>query len=94
MENNTNKDTWLVVVNVFAASKKAGAVWKRAAVMMDDAGLKYKAKFTGGEDNAINISWKAAAKGYRKFVAVGGDGTVHDVLNGICSAYSVENYSD
>lgn len=84
MENNTNKDTWLVVVNVFAASKKAGAVWKRAAVMMDDAGLKYKAKFTGGEDNAINISWKAAAKGYRKFVAVGGDGTVHDVLNGIC----------
>ena len=96
MDRNTNKDIWLVVVNVFAASRKAGSVWKRAAVMMDQAGLKYKAKLTGGEDNAIAISRKAAAKGYRKFVAVGGDGTVHDVLNGIaeyvydseCSALS------
>ena len=96
MDRNTNKNIWLVVVNVFAASRKAGSVWKRAAVMMDQAGLKYKAKFTGGEDNAIAISRKAAAKGYRKFVAVGGDGTVHDVLNGIaeyvydseCSALS------
>lgn len=78
-----NKDQWLVVVNVFAASKKAGSVWKRAAVMLENAGVQYKAMFTGGVDNAIAISRKSAAKGYRKFLAVGGDGTVHDVLNGI-----------
>lgn len=78
-----NKDQWLVVVNVFAASKKAGSVWKRAAVMLEMAGIQYKAMFTGGIDNAIAISRKAAIGGYRKFLAVGGDGTVHDVLNGI-----------
>ncbi len=80
---HTNKDKWLVVVNVFAASRKAGSVWKRAAVMLENAGVPYKAMFTGGVDNAIAISRKAAARGFRKFVAVGGDGTVHDVLNGI-----------
>ena len=78
-----DKDMWLVVVNVFAASKKAGSIWKRAAVMLEDAGVAFKAKFTGGVDNAIAISRKAAAKGHRKFIAVGGDGTIHDVLNGI-----------
>ena len=78
-----DKDTWLVVVNVFAASKKAGSVWKSVAVMLDEAGLDYKVRFTGGVDNAIAISRKSAAGGYRKFIAVGGDGTVHDVLNGI-----------
>ena len=78
-----DKDIWLVVVNVFAASKKAGSIWKRAAVMLEDAGVAFKAKFTGGVDNAIAISRKAAAKGHRKFIAVGGDGTIHDVLNGI-----------
>ena len=83
MEMRTNKDKWLVVVNVFAASRKAGSVWKRAAVMLENAGVPYKAMFTGGVDNAIAISRKSAAKGYRKFLAVGGDGTVHDVLNGI-----------
>ena len=77
------KNHWLVVVNVFAASRKAGSVWKKAAAMMEEAGVPYKAKFTGGAFNAIEIARKACAAGYRKFVAVGGDGTVHDVLNGI-----------
>lgn len=83
MKVSEKKDVWLVVVNVFAASKKAGSVWKRAAVMLDEAGVRYKAMFTGGKDNAVAISKKAAASGYRKFIAVGGDGTVHDVFNGI-----------
>lgn len=83
MGNSDRKDVWLAVVNVFAASRKAGSVWKKAAVMLNDAGVHYKAMFTGNGDNAIAIARKACAKGYRKFIAVGGDGTVHDVLNGI-----------
>ncbi len=83
MKVSEKKDVWLVVVNVFAASKKAGSVWKKAAVMLEDAKVPYRAMFTGGEDNAIAISRKACAEGYRKFIAVGGDGTVHDVLNGM-----------
>lgn len=74
---------WMAVVNVFAASRKAGSIWKNAAVMLEDAGVPYKARFTGGELNATALSRKSAAEGYRKFIAVGGDGTIHDVLNGI-----------
>ena len=74
---------WLAIVNVFAASKKAGSVWKRAAACLEEAGVAYKAEFTGGKYNATELSKKAAARGYRKFIAVGGDGTIHDVLNGI-----------
>lgn len=78
-----NSDKWIVVVNVFAASKQAGSVWKKAAALLDEAAVPYVAKFTGGQDNALAISRKAAQAGYRKFIAVGGDGTIHDVLNGI-----------
>lgn len=91
MNNPDKMDIWLVVVNVFAASKKAGSVWKKAAVMLEEAGVAYRAMFTGGADNAVAISRKACAMGYRKFMAVGGDGTVHDVLNGIAGyVYSQE----
>lgn len=83
MNSDDKKEVWLVVVNVFAASRKAGSVWKKAAVMLEQAGIRYTARFTGGQDNAIAISRKAAAEGYRRFLAVGGDGTVHDVLNGM-----------
>ena len=76
-------DKWFAIVNVFAASKKAGSVWKKAAACLEEAGVAYKAEFTGGKYNAAELGKKAAAKGYRKFIAVGGDGTVHDVLNGI-----------
>lgn len=83
------KDHWLVIVNVFAASKQAGSVWKKAAAMLDEVSVSYNAKFTGGPDNAMELSRKAALKGYRKFIAVGGDGTIHDVLNGIAQHVSV-----
>ncbi len=92
MSNTTEK--WLAVVNVFAASRKAGSIWKKTAVKLEQAGIEYKAKFTGGTYNATELSRIAASNGYRRFIAVGGDGTIHDVLNGIAEyVYSVENES-
>lgn len=88
MADNRNRHTWLAVVNVFAASRKAGSIWKNAAVMLEKAGVAYKARFTGGAYNASGLSCKAAGEGYRKFIAVGGDGTIHDVLNGIAEYVS------
>ena len=80
---NAESNKWLAVVNVFAASRKAGSIWKKAAVKLEGAGVDYKARFTGGKYNATELSRIAASEGYRKFIAVGGDGTIHDVLNGI-----------
>lgn len=81
MKNMT--DTWLIVVNVFAASKKAGELWRRAESMLKYKGVSYECRYTGDSGNACRIAQDASREGYRKFVAVGGDGTVHDVLNGI-----------
>ena len=61
---------WMAVVNVFAASKNAGSIWKNAAVMLEEAGVPYKARFTGGSLNATALSYKSAAEGYRNFIAV------------------------
>ena len=92
MSNTTDK--WLAVVNVFAASRKAGSIWKKAAVKLEQAGIDYKARFTGGEYNATELSRIAASNGYRRFIAVGGDGTIHDVLSGIAEyVYSADHES-
>lgn len=76
-------ETWLIVVNVFAASKKAGELWRSAESLLKYQGIQYECRYTGDSGNACRIASDASAEGYRKFVAVGGDGTVHDVLNGI-----------
>ena len=85
MTMKQKKDIWLIVVNVFAASKKAGELWRRAESLLKYQGIQYECRYTGDSGNACRIAADASAEGYRKFVAVGGDGTVHDVLNGIAS---------
>ena len=79
------KDQWIVIVNVYATSRKAGSLWREAEAMLKARGIDYHCRLTGVDGNASDLAHAAAAEGYRRLVAVGGDGTVHDVLNGIAA---------
>ncbi len=83
MEVSGNQDTWLAVVNIFAASKKAGKIWRRAEEHLNNEGVPFTSRRTGDNGNAMTIACTACEEGFRKFIAVGGDGTIHDVLEGI-----------
>ena len=83
MKMTDNSGKLLFIVNVFAASKKAGKLWGKANSILISKGIPYHCRMTGVEGNAHDLAREACAAGYRKFIAVGGDGTVHDVLNGI-----------
>lgn len=76
---------WFSVVNVYAASRKASELWKKAEECLKARGIPYHGNRTGRSGNAMEITFDACMAGYRKFIAVGGDGTVHDVLNGIAA---------
>ena len=94
MEVVERSKVWFTVVNVYAASKTASQRWEKAEARLKEKGIVYHGNRTGRSGNAMEITFDAAMAGYRKFVAVGGDGTVHDVLNGI-AAYveSMSGYS-
>lgn len=89
MDVSENNEVWYAVVNIFAASKKAGSMWSRAAKKLDELSVPYVCGRTGEDGSAMNIAYVACEQGYRRFAAVGGDGTVHDVLEGIM--FFVEN---
>lgn len=76
-------EIWFAVLNVYAASKKAVSYWTKAEKRLNERALRYDCAMTGRDGSALNITVKACREGYRKFIAVGGDGTIHDVLNGI-----------
>ncbi len=83
MQLSGNQDTWFAVVNIFAASKKAGKLWRRAEKCLRNDHVSFTSRRTGSNGNAMNLACSACGEGYRKFIAVGGDGTIHDVLEGI-----------
>ena len=85
MQLTSNPEKWCAVVNSFAASSKAMASWSKAEECLGSDGISYDALFTGEAGNARTLSYEACRNGYKRFIAVGGDGTVHDVLDGIMS---------
>ena len=83
MEVKDRCKVWFAVLNVYAASKQATERWAKAEKRLKERGIVYHGNRTGSSGNAMEITFDACVAGYRKFIAVGGDGTVHDVLNGI-----------
>jgi YegS/Rv2252/BmrU family lipid kinase len=55
-----------------------------------EQGLEGDAFFSEGQGQLAELARKAAAKGARLLVAVGGDGTVNEIVNGIAGLEGVE----
>ena len=76
---------WFVVVNSYAASNAAASLWKKAEELLKKNEVLFHGIRTGNSGNAAELTFDACMAGYRRFIAAGGDGTVHDVLNGIAA---------
>lgn len=77
------EDRWLVVVNPMAGSHSAGKMWREVSALLDAEGVNYEEFQIRPDIFASDYVSDAVGKGCRKIVAVGGDGTVHQVLTGI-----------
>lgn len=72
-----------VIVNPAAGANSTRRKWPQLSRLLNHAGLSYDHDYTEGAGHAIELARTAAADGYRYLVAVGGDGTVNEVANGI-----------
>jgi len=72
-----------MVVNPKAAGGLVAERWKELAQSLADEGLQYDAVFTRHRFHAVELTISGLRQGYRKFIAVGGDGTLHEMVNGI-----------
>lgn len=76
-------DTWFAVVNPQAGSGKTLAQWREAESLLYAKGIKYRFVSPESKTDSESSIRNACRRGYRKFIAVGGDGTVHHVLRNI-----------
>jgi len=77
-----------VIVNPVAGAYSTRRKWPRISRLLRHIGLSFDYEFTEGAGHAIELARAAANGGYRCIVAVGGDGTVHEVANGVLSSNS------
>lgn len=69
-----------VILNPSAGKGKSGRVWMRAKEVLDRLGQKYEFRLTSRRGEASAMALEASTK---HVVAVGGDGTLQEVANGL-----------
>lgn len=83
------EQTWFVIVNPAADSLKGLKHWIAIEKMLYELDVQFTSRLTDEKGHAIDITREAIADGYRKILAVGGDGTINEVVNGILSQTTV-----
>lgn len=73
----------IAVVNPAAGRGTAEAQWRRIRDDLHRLGVNADTLVTSAPGDAETRSRRARLEGFRTFVAVGGDGTVHEVVNGL-----------
>jgi YegS/Rv2252/BmrU family lipid kinase len=81
-QNNKMQSQWLVVVNPNAGNEKGFKDWETIEYLLEKHTIDFQKRFTEARFHAIHIVIEAVQRGFRKFIAVGGDGTMNEVLNG------------
>ena len=79
------------IVNPSARSGKGKEIWEKLETKFEEKGLKYKAVYTKGPGHAKKLAQNLTTKTEDsdhsspiKLVVLGGDGTLNEVINGIC----------
>jgi len=78
------------LVNPASANGKTGKRWPRIATAAHAAGLRGEAVFSERPGQLGELAREAADGGAKLLVVVGGDGTVHEVVNGVAGRDGVE----
>jgi len=79
----TIEDHWILILNPKAGRGKAGKMIPKIETILQKKSIKYKLIITENPKHAESITEKKITSGYRRFAAIGGDGTINEVVNGI-----------
>ena len=81
---------WFVVVNPISGSGKGLDDFPLISKLLRDNGIRSESVFTEHKCHATELTVSAINAGYRHIIVVGGDGTLHEVVNGLFIQKSVE----
>lgn len=74
------------VVNPASGNGAAGKTWAQTRELVAGHGLDGDALVTEGPGHAVELARRAAENGTGLVVAVGGDGTINEIVNGLVTA--------
>jgi len=77
---------WMIICNPRAGSGKAKRDWPKIQAALREMHISFEQKFTEFHLHAVELAHNAYHQGFRHFVAIGGDGTLNEIVNGVARA--------
>ena len=78
-----NTNSWFVIANPTSGNRNFSKQWKEIQQLLKHKNLDYSFAFTQFSKHEIELVQEAIQKGFKNIISVGGDGTLHHVVNGI-----------
>lgn len=81
-----NRDTTLVICNPAAGAGRASDRWSRLEASLRCQCVPFEVRWTCHPGHATRLALDAIAQGFRRIAVFGGDGTLHEAIQGMMSA--------
>ena len=72
-----------VIVNPAAGAGRTGRTWPRIKGLFHKHGIRFDYAITEGKGHATQLTRWALGRGFETIIAVGGDGTINEIVNGM-----------
>jgi len=72
-----------VTINPYAGGNKDSSVWERILDELKSANILFEEEVSKYHRHIIEIVQKSLVSGFRKFIIIGGDGSLNELVNGI-----------
>jgi len=78
-----DKSKFFLIVNLIAGQGRCKEIFPEVQKELDRYGIDYDLHYTNEPQEAIDVARMGIESGFTHIVAVGGDGTVNEVANGV-----------
>ena len=82
-------DYWTIIANPVSGRGRARRTGERVADLLHERGVNVDLMMSGAPGDCERLAREALARGVRQVAACGGDGTVHEVANGLANSDAV-----
>lgn len=85
MQTPESQPFWHIIANPTSGNGKVERRWPRVERLLQELGFSYSVHFTERRGHAVQLVEEAVLKGRLHILGIGGDGTNHEIANGILS---------
>jgi YegS/Rv2252/BmrU family lipid kinase len=76
-------NSWFVIANPTSGNRNFSKHWKEIQQLLNNKKIDFSYAFTQFSKHEIELVDTAIQQGFRNIISIGGDGTLHHVVNGI-----------